>query len=108
GQTIADTNYSKNGTIALGTNLRVGYIPYKGYNFEDGIVISESAANKLASIHLHKHNVNIDDDTVLHKKRYISQHPSLYSRTQLESIGEDGIIRVGTKVVPGDPLVLSM
>lgn len=108
GQTIADTNYSKNGTIALGTNLRVGYIPYKGYNFEDGIVISESAANKLASMHLHKHNVSVDEDTVLHKKRYISQHPSLYSRAQLEAISDDGVIRVGAKVVPGDPLVLSM
>lgn len=108
GQTIADTNYSKNGTIALGTNLRVGYIPYKGYNFEDGIVISESAANKLASMHLHKHNVSVDDDTVLHKKKYISQHPALYNRAQLSTIDDDGIVRVGTKVVPGDPLVLSM
>jgi DNA-directed RNA polymerase subunit beta' len=108
GQTIADTNYSKNGTIALGTNLRVGYIPYKGYNFEDGIVISESASKKLASVHLHKHNVSVDDDTVLHKQRYISQHPSLYNRTQLETIDKDGVVKVGTKIVPGDPLVLSM
>ena len=108
GQTIADTNYSRNGTIALGTNLRVGYIPYKGYNFEDGIVISESAADKLSSMHLHKHNVPTDSDTVLHKRKYISQHPALYTRAQLATIGDDGIVKIGTKVAPGDPLVLSM
>lgn len=108
GQTIADTNYSRNGVIALGTNVRVGYIPYKGYNFEDGIVISESAAQKLASVHLHKHNVSVDSDTVLHKKRYITQHPALYNRAQLDTVGDDGVVKVGTKVVPGDPLVLSM
>lgn len=108
GDTIADTNYSKNGSIALGTNLRVGYIPYKGYNFEDGIVISEGAAQRLSSLHLHKHNVSVDEDTVLHKKRYLHQHPSLYSRDQVTHIGDDGVVKVGTRVVPGDPLVLSM
>ncbi len=108
GQTIADTNYSKNGAIALGTNLRVGYIPYKGYNFEDGIVISDSAAKKLSSVHLYKHNLPVDDDTVLAKKRYMAQHPGLYKRDQLEHIDDDGLVKKGTRVMPGDPLVLSM
>ena len=108
GQTIADTNFSKNGTIALGTNLRVGYIPYKGYNFEDGIVISDSAAKKLSSVHLYKHNLPVDDETVLAKKRYMAQHPGLYTRDQLERIGDDGLVKKGTRVLPGDPIVLSM
>lgn len=108
GQVIADTNFSKDGAIALGTNLRVGYIPYKGYNFEDGIVISESAAKKLSSVHLYKHNVPLDADTVVAKRRYMSQHPGLYSRDQLENIGDDGLVKAGTRVSPGDPLVLSM
>ncbi len=108
GQTIADTNFSKKGAIALGTNLRVGYIPYKGYNFEDGIVISDSAAKKLSSVHLYKHNLPVDDDTVLAKKRYMAQHPGLYTRDQLDRMGDDGLVRKGTKVMPGDPLVLSM
>lgn len=108
GQVVADTNFSKDGAIALGTNLRVGYIPYKGYNFEDGIVISESAAKKLSSVHLYKHNVPLDADTVVAKRRYMSQHPGMYSRDQLEHIGDDGLVKPGTKVMPGDPLVLSM
>jgi DNA-directed RNA polymerase subunit beta' len=108
GQTVADTNFSKKGTIALGTNLRVGYIPYKGYNFEDGIVISDSAAKKLSSVHLYKHNLPVDDETVLAKKRYMAQHPGLYNRDQLEHIGDDGLVKKGTRVMQGDPLVLSM
>jgi DNA-directed RNA polymerase subunit beta' len=107
-QVVADTNFSRNGTIALGTNLRVGYIPYKGYNFEDGVVISESAAKKLSSVHLYKHKVGVDDDTVLAKRHYMTQHPGLYSRDQFSKIGDNGLAVVGSKVQPGDPLVLSM
>ena len=107
-QVIADTNFSRKGVIALGTNLRVGYIPYKGYNFEDGVVVSESAAKKLSSVHLHKHNLAVDDDTVLAKGRYLTQHIGMYNRDQVSSIGDDGVVRVGTRVVPGDPLILAM
>ena len=107
-QTIADTNFSKNGTIALGTNLRVGYIPYKGYNFEDGVVVSESAAKKLSSVHLYKHNLPVDEETVLAKGRYLTQHVGRYNKEQVGTIGDDGLVRVGTKVFPGDPLVLAM
>jgi DNA-directed RNA polymerase subunit beta len=49
GQVLADTNFTKDGRLALGKNLRVAYMPYKGYNFEDGIVISDTAAKKLTS-----------------------------------------------------------
>lgn len=107
-QVVADTNFSKNGVIALGTNLRVGYIPYKGYNFEDGVVISESAAKKLSSVHLYKHNLGVDDESVLSKRHYMTQHAGLYKRDQFAKIGDDGLVQVGTKVQPGDPLVLSM
>jgi len=47
GQVVADINFTKNGTLALGTNLRVAYMPWKGLNFEDGVVVSETAAKKL-------------------------------------------------------------
>lgn len=108
GQPVADTNFSRNGAIALGTNLRVAYIPYKGYNFEDGIVISESAANKLSSVHMHKHNVPVDPDTVTAKKKYIVQHAGSFKRDQLDKISDDGLVKPGTRVLPGDPLVLAM
>jgi len=108
GQTVADTNFSKNGTLALGTNLRVGYVPFKGYNFEDGIVISQSAADKLSSQHLHKHTLPFEEDTVFSPKRFEVQNPTTFTKDQLKKVGDDGIVRVGTKVSPGDPLILAM
>ena len=108
GQVLADTNFSKGGTIALGTNLRVGYIPYKGYNFEDGVVISESGAKKLSSQHLYKHKVSVADDAVVAKRHYMTQHAGLYNRTQFDKIDDSGLARVGTRVSPGDPLALVM
>ncbi len=104
-QLLADTNFSKNGTLALGTNLRVAYLPFKGYNFEDGIVISESAAKKLASEHLQKNGMPLDDETVLNKRRYEVEHPGMFKREQLAKLDEHGIVREGQKVHPGDPLI---
>jgi DNA-directed RNA polymerase subunit beta len=108
GQTIADTNFSKNGVLALGVNLRVGYLPYRGYNFEDGIVISESAAKKLTSQHLHKEEVKRDDTLVLNPRKFIVQHPGAFKREQYEKLDDDGVVRVGQRVRPGDPLVVAM
>jgi DNA-directed RNA polymerase subunit beta' len=105
GQTIADTNFSKKGTLALGTNLRVAYIPFKGYNFEDGIVISESAAEKLSSEHLYKPQIKTDKDIVLSKKHFELQHPGIFTRSQLSKLDDAGVVRVGQRVSLGDPLV---
>lgn len=108
GQVVADTNYSKNGTLALGTNLNVAYIPFKGYNFEDGIVISESAARKLSSEHLHKNSLPLDPDLILSKKRYQLSHPGMFKKDQFEKLDDEGVVRVGQRVQPGDPLVTAM
>lgn len=108
GQMVADTNFSKNGTLALGANLRVAYVPFKGYNFEDGVVISETAAKKLSSEHLHKHDMQLNDKTVLDKKKFEIQHLGTYKREQLAKLGDDGVIKPGMKVQPGDPLIAAM
>jgi DNA-directed RNA polymerase beta subunit len=108
GQVIADTNFSRDGVLALGTHLRTAYVPYKGLNFEDGVVISESAAKKLSSQHLYKHELKVRSDTVLDPKKFRVQHVGVYTNDQLAPIGDDGVVKVGTKVGPGDPLVLAM
>lgn len=112
GQLIADSNYTKNGDLALGTNLRVTYLPYKGYNFEDGIVISESAAKKLTSEHVHRKSIEIDPekDTIDKKKfiSYASTASKKLSADQLNKLTDDGIIRIGSKVAPGDILVAAV
>lgn len=108
GQNIADTNYSKNGTLALGTNLRVGYLPFKGYNFEDGVVISEEAARKLSSVHLYKPQLGVDETTTLGKRKFQIHHPGVFKQEQMKHIGEDGLPVIGSKVMPGDPLILAV
>jgi DNA-directed RNA polymerase beta subunit len=108
GQIIADTNFSKGGTLALGTNLRTAYLPFKGYNFEDGIVISESAAKKLTSEHLQKHSIQIEDDLVLNKKRFQLEHPGTFKKEQLEKLDDNGVARVGQVIHPGDPIIAAM
>lgn len=108
GQVVADTNYSKNGTLALGKNLTTAYLSFKGYNFEDGLVISETAAKKLSSQHLHKASAPIATDTVLNRTKYVAQLPASFPKARLTHIEDDGVVRVGSKVQPGDPLVLAM
>ena len=108
GENVADTNFTKGGTLALGTNLRVAYIPYKGYNFEDGVVISESAAKKLTSEHMHKPEVSLDKGAVTNPRKYLTQHPDTYGKSQLNKLDDDGVVRIGQKVKTGDPLALAM
>ena len=108
GQVLADTNFSKNGTLALGTNLRVAYVPFKGYNFEDGVVISEAAADKLSSLHLHKHSLDKLDNVILNPKQFDQQHLGVFSPKQFDKLDDKGIIRVGQEVYPGDPLIVAM
>lgn len=107
GQVIADTNFSKDGQIALGTNLRVAYVPFKGYNYEDGVVLSESAARKLSSVHMHKPSIPTKE-MVFNKNKFLMHNQGLYKKNQVEHIGGDGLPKIGAKVKPGDPLILAM
>lgn len=112
GQLLADTNFTKDGHLAIGTNLRVGYMPYKGYNYEDGIVISESAAKKLTSDHLYKKNLEIDPDTDIVGKAkwsaFASKKSKDLTKEQFDALDENGVIKVGTKVKPGSVLVAAL
>jgi biotin carboxyl carrier protein len=108
GQTIADTNFSKGGKLAIGVNLRTAYLPFKGYNFEDGVVISESAQKKLSSEHLHKNTLHTDENIVLSKRKFQIEQPGTFKKEQYEKLDDNGVIRVGQRVQPGDPLIAAM
>lgn len=108
GQVVADTNFSKDGQLALGKNLKIAYLPYKGLNYEDAYVISESAAKKLSSLHLNKPSIPISDETVIGKNFYTSQRQGAFTKDQLAKVGTDGLVQVGARVNPGDPLVLAL
>jgi len=107
GQGVADNNYTKDGDLALGTNLRTAYIA-NGLNHEDGIVISESAAAKMGSEHLYKPSMLVQESTIIGKKEFLLQKPTSYGKAAIENIGDDGVIRIGATVRPGDPLVLAL
>jgi len=101
---LADSNFTRDGTLALGTNLRVAYLPWKGYNFEDGIVITESAAKKLTSEHLHERAMSIGRNTEISKKKYHVYKPTGLKPEQLVALDDDGVVKKGTVVEKGDPL----
>lgn len=108
GDLLADSTFTKDGTLALGTNLHAGYLPFFGYNFDDGIVISEDAAKKLTSLHVHQKDTMYDADTKIDRKKFLSQYPHVYKKEQLASMGDDGTIQIGATVREGDPLVLAI
>lgn len=107
GDLIADSNFTKDGTLALGTNLRLAYMPWKGLNFEDGIVVSESAAKKLTSNHMYQDYIEKDDsDIIINKKKFVTMYPSLYTKAQLAKLDDNGLAKPGVKLEPGDPYAL--
>lgn len=108
GQPLGETNYTKDGTLALGVNLRTAYIPHKGYNHEDGVVISESAAEKMTSMHAYQKTCPLQDSETIDKKKFLAYFPAIFDQKQLKKIGKDGVIKKGQKVQKGDPLVLKM
>jgi len=108
GQLLAKSNYTDHtGAAALGANFRVAYTPWKGYNFEDAQVISETAAKRLSSDHMYHHEVMVDDKHKMGKKNFISLFPGKFDRETLASLDDDGIIKPGTKIEHGQPLILA-
>jgi DNA-directed RNA polymerase subunit beta' len=105
GQLIADTNFTREGKLALGTNLRVAYIPYKGYNYDDGIVISDSAAQKLTSEHMHREGHKVDDSTILSKAKFLAHTAGQVSKKQADKLDEHAVIKIGSTVETGDVLL---
>lgn len=107
GQLLATSNFTdKQGTAALGLNLRVGYAPFRGRNYEDAVVISESAAKKLTSQHMYQHEAEWDDNTHVGKKAFVSLFPGEYDKKVLDNFDDNGAIKKGAIVNFGDPLVL--
>lgn len=104
GQLIADSNMSKDGTLAIGKNLKVAYAPYKGFNYEDGIVISDTAAKKLSSEHLYNFKIEILPGMVFDKNKFRSYYPNEYTSQQLNNLDDTGIVKKGTKLKYGDPV----
>ncbi len=105
GDVIADGPATEKGEVALGKNVLVAFMPWFGYNFEDAIIISEKLLREDAytSIYIEEFELTARD-TKLGKEEITRDIPNV-SEEALANLGEDGIIRIGAEVKPGDILV---
>ena len=105
GEPLADGPSTDHGELALGQNLTVAYMPWEGFNYEDGIVVSERlvAEDLLTTINITRHEIDARD-TKLGPEEITREIPNL-SEDMLANLDEDGIIRIGAEVGPGDILV---
>ena len=108
GQQIGESNFSKDGVLALGKNLSVAYMPYHGANSNDAVVISEGAAKKLTSERMYTFTIPRDNDMTLNKDKHRVYYGQGYKKNQYSTISADGLVKPGTKILPGDPLMLGL
>ncbi|OFY92771.1 MAG: DNA-directed RNA polymerase subunit beta, partial [Bacteroidetes bacterium RIFOXYC12_FULL_35_7] len=104
--TILTEGYAtKNGELALGKNLMVAFMPWKGYNFEDAIVLSERVVREdyFTSIQIEEYQLEVRD-TKRGLEELTSDIPNV-SETATRNLDENGIIRIGANVQPGDILI---
>ncbi|MDQ3089749.1 MAG: DNA-directed RNA polymerase subunit beta [bacterium] len=105
GDLLADTSSSDGGQMALGQNILVAFMSWSGANYEDAIILSERLVkdSKFTSIHIEDFTINVRD-TKLGPEVTTCDIPNV-GETKLRNLAEDGIIRVGAEVRPGDILV---
>ena len=105
GQPLADGTSIDNSELALGANLTVAYMPWEGFNYEDGIIVSERVVQDdlLTSVNISRHEIDARD-TKLGPEEITREIPNM-GEDMLANLDEDGIIRIGAEVGPGDILV---
>ena len=105
GQVLCQGYATENGELALGRNLKVAFMPWKGYNFEDAIVISEKVVREdiFTSIHIDEYSMDVRD-TKLGSEELTDDIPNV-SEEATKDLDENGMIRVGAEVSPGDILI---
>ncbi len=105
GQTIADGPSTRNGELALGRNITVGFMTWEGYNYEDAVLISEKLVQDdvFTTIHIEEHETE-SRDTRLGKEEITRDIPNV-GEDALKDLDENGIVRIGAEVNSGDILV---
>ncbi|ALR31406.1 MULTISPECIES: DNA-directed RNA polymerase subunit beta [Chryseobacterium] len=105
GQVLCDGYATENGELALGRNLVVAFMPWKGYNFEDAIVINEKVVREdwFTSIHVDEYSLEVRD-TKLGMEELTADIPNV-SEEATKDLDENGMIRIGAEVKPGDIMI---
>jgi len=108
GDLLARSNMTDDqGQIALGLNARVVMVPWKGLNYEDGMLVSESFARRMTSQHMYQHRLDWTPDYKSGKHVFMGIFPKTFNRRQLDQMDAHGIVTPGTIVQSGDPLILA-
>ena len=109
GDPIARNNYvDKDGNWALGKNLHVAFMPSpEGLGFEDAILVSDRASKRMTSQHQYGYDVEHKHGTQSDKKRFLSLFPNKYTNEQLAKLDDNGMVKPGATLNPGDPIFLS-
>ena len=105
GQVLCEGYATQNGELALGRNMKVAFMPWKGYNFEDAIVISERVIREdiFTSIHIDEYTLDVRD-TKLGVEELTNDIPNV-SEDATKDLDENGIVRIGANIKPGDILI---
>ncbi len=105
GQVLCQGYATQDGELALGRNMKVAFMPWKGYNFEDAIVISEKVVREdiFTSIHIDEYSLDVRD-TKLGAEELTNDIPNV-SEEATKDLDEFGMIRIGAEVTPGDILI---
>jgi len=105
GQVLCEGYATQQGELALGRNMKVAFMPWKGYNFEDAIVISEKVVREdiFTSIHIDEYSLDVRD-TRLGAEELTNDIPNV-SEEATKNLDENGMIRIGAEVKPGDILI---
>ena len=105
GQVLCQGYATEKGELALGRNMKVAFMPWKGYNFEDAIVISERVVREdiFTSIHIDEYSLEVRD-TKLGNEELTNDIPNV-SEEATKDLDENGMIRIGAEVKPGDILI---
>jgi DNA-directed RNA polymerase subunit beta len=106
GQILADSNYTKDGTLALGTNARVGVAAYRARGIDDAGVISQSFADRLKGRYCYGFSQEYDDSTKGAKAEFKAAFPGKFTEEQLSKLDDNGVVKQGVTLNQGDPVML--
>lgn len=108
GQPLAQGAFVRDGQLALGKNLLTAYMPWRGLNSNDAVVISESAAKKLTSTHMYKEGLDVERDMKADRESHRSYYGNAYTASMYDKLDDGGVVKPGQKVEKGDLLITAL
>lgn len=107
---VAASNFvdPKTGSLAMGHNMSVAWIPMRGYSYEDAIALSESAAKKLATDRTYGFEADPEDGGELGLNKYMSSFPQRFTKEQFATLDDNGVVKEGTVLHKGDPIAVAV